>query len=500
MRFSWHRVKGVVLAATRVALAVLFVTARPTYGAEPNHVQNGTFDTSLAGWSVNARPSWTVTWNAGTARVTWIGPETRISYIPLSQSGLPVTAGVTYDFGASITLQPGAPQGSAPGAISVWLYDQNPGQLLAVESATTSSAGEHSVGDRFTAPAGATHALINLEMPGSSGQTTTFDDVFLRVVSPSATFTATPASIAGGGSSTLAWSTVNAPTVSIDHGIGAKPASGSVSVSPTATTTYTLTATGTLGTVTRQATVTVVAPPSVTFTVSPTSITSGQSATLTWTTTNASTVEIDHGIGAQPLTGSLAVSPGATTTYTLMATGIGGSTAKEVSLTVTPPRPQITFTASPRTIAEGDSTTLTWTVTNATDVSIDHGIGNRPLSGSAIVTPQTTTTYRLNATGPGGSASAQVTVTVLAAPVIVFTATPGTIVAGQTATLAWTATDTTLVMIDNGIGAQQPSGALEVRPQQTITYVLTATGPGGVRVAQATVTVRGIGRRRAARH
>jgi hypothetical protein len=470
------------------------------FGAEPNLVQNGGFDTSLAGWSVNARPSWTTTWNAGTARVTWIGPETRVGYIPLSQTGIPVTAAVTYDFGASITLQPGAPQGGAVGAIAVWLYDQNLGQPLDVESATTSSAGEHAVTGRFTVPAGATHAHINLEMPGGSSQTAIYDDVFLRAASPAATFTAAPSSIGAGGTATLTWSTVNAPNVSIDQGVGTQPASGSISVSPAATTTYTLTATGALGTVTRQATVTVVPAPAVTFTVSPTSITAGQSAALSWTTANANAVEINHGIGAQPLSGSLSISPDVTTTYTLTATGIGGSTVKEVTLTVTPPRPQITFTASPRLIAEGDSATLAWTVTNATDVSIDHGVGNRPSSGSVVVTPQITTTYRLTATGPGGSASAQVTVKTLAAPVIVFTATPGTIVAGQTGTLAWTTTDATLVMIDNGIGAQQPSGTFDVRPQQTVTYVLTATGAGGVRVAQATVTVVGDGRRRAVRH
>ena len=71
-----------------------------------------------------------------------------------------------------------------------------------------------------------------------------------------ASFTATPASINAGQSSTLQWSVQNADTVSISS-LGTVPASGTRSVSPAVTTAYTLTATNKSGTVTRIATVTV---------------------------------------------------------------------------------------------------------------------------------------------------------------------------------------------------------------------------------------------------
>jgi hypothetical protein len=71
-----------------------------------------------------------------------------------------------------------------------------------------------------------------------------------------ASFTATPASINSGQSSTLQWSVQNADTVSITS-LGTVAASGTRSVSPTVTTTYTLTATNASGTVTRTSTVTV---------------------------------------------------------------------------------------------------------------------------------------------------------------------------------------------------------------------------------------------------
>jgi hypothetical protein len=78
------------------------------------------------------------------------------------------------------------------------------------------------------------------------------------------------------------------------------------------------------------------------------------------------------------------------------------------------PAPVIaSFTADAAIVAPGNSTTLRWSVTNATSLSIDHGVG--PVSGaSVVVTPVDTTTYTLTATGAGGSKTATITVTVRA--------------------------------------------------------------------------------------
>lgn len=77
-----------------------------------------------------------------------------------------------------------------------------------------------------------------------------------------------------------------------------------------------------------------------------------------------------------------------------------------------PAVPTATMSANPATIQAGQSTTLTWQTSNATDVTID-GLGSVNASGSRAVSPQTSTTYRLLAKGPGGSqdATARVTVT-----------------------------------------------------------------------------------------
>lgn len=71
--------------------------------------------------------------------------------------------------------------------------------------------------------------------------------------------------------------------------------------------------------------------------------------------------------------------------------------------------PGVTFSANPQTISAGHSSTLSWTTSNATSVSIAPGIGTVATSGSKSVSPTKTTTYTLTATGAGGTKQANVT-------------------------------------------------------------------------------------------
>jgi peptidoglycan-associated lipoprotein len=80
-----------------------------------------------------------------------------------------------------------------------------------------------------------------------------------------------------------------------------------------------------------------------------------------------------------------------------------------------PPAPTASLSANPNTIDKGQSTTLTWQTTNATDVSID-GVGAVEASGSRQVTPADSTTYHLTAKGAGGTQEATARVTVNAPP------------------------------------------------------------------------------------
>ena len=73
------------------------------------------------------------------------------------------------------------------------------------------------------------------------------------------------------------------------------------------------------------------------------------------------------------------------------------------------------FTAEPSSIERGQSATLRWSVSDATTVSIEPGLGTVQSNGSRQVFPSNSTTYRLTASGPGGNASGSATVSVIAA-------------------------------------------------------------------------------------
>jgi peptidoglycan-associated lipoprotein len=77
-----------------------------------------------------------------------------------------------------------------------------------------------------------------------------------------------------------------------------------------------------------------------------------------------------------------------------------------------PARPTVTLNAAPTSINSGDSVTLTWSSTNATDLDIEPGIGKVAPEGSTTTNPTASTTFTITATGPGGSATASASVSV----------------------------------------------------------------------------------------
>jgi peptidoglycan-associated lipoprotein len=81
-----------------------------------------------------------------------------------------------------------------------------------------------------------------------------------------------------------------------------------------------------------------------------------------------------------------------------------------------PARPTVTLQANPTTVNKGESSTLTWNSTDATQLSIDPGVGTVTAEGSTKVTPSDSTTYTITASGPGGSATASAAVSVNAPP------------------------------------------------------------------------------------
>jgi peptidoglycan-associated lipoprotein len=80
-----------------------------------------------------------------------------------------------------------------------------------------------------------------------------------------------------------------------------------------------------------------------------------------------------------------------------------------------PPAPTASIAVTPTSIQAGQSSSLTWQTTNATDVSID-GIGALQANGSQSVSPSESITYHLVAKGAGGTQEATARLTVTQAP------------------------------------------------------------------------------------
>src|SRR5580704_1824927 len=81
-----------------------------------------------------------------------------------------------------------------------------------------------------------------------------------------------------------------------------------------------------------------------------------------------------------------------------------------------PSKPTVSLQASPTSINKGDSTTLSWTSTDATQLTISPDVGAVTAQGSTKVSPSDSTTYTITASGPGGSADSSARVTVSAPP------------------------------------------------------------------------------------
>ncbi|HWB33645.1 MAG TPA: OmpA family protein [Acidobacteriaceae bacterium] len=92
--------------------------------------------------------------------------------------------------------------------------------------------------------------------------------------------------------------------------------------------------------------------------------------------------------------------------------------AAEAPTAAPTPAPTANLTADPLAIDLGQSVVLNWRTTDATTVTID-GIGQVPVNGTQTVSPSTSTNFHLTAKGDGGTAEAnvRVTVRVAAAPV-----------------------------------------------------------------------------------
>jgi len=324
---------------------------------------------------------------------------------------------------------------------------------------------------------------------------------------PAVQISANPTAVTSGQTSTLTWNASNATSCSASGGwAGNKALSGSETTPAiTATTTFTLTCTNASGSSSSAAIVslqTTTPAPTLTFSANPTSVNSGGSSTLTWSSTDATSCTASGGwSGSRAVSGSTQITNiTATTTYTLQCTGAGGTSPTRnatVTVNAAPPAPTLTFSANPTSVNSGGSSTLTWNSTNATGCTASNGwSGARAASGSQQINGITaTTTYTLQCTGSGGNITRSATVTVSGtptpAPTVDLNVSPTNIAVGASSTLSWTSTNATSCTASGGwTGSKQMQGSESTGAlNNSATYTLTCTGAGGSGSDSATVTV-----------
>jgi hypothetical protein len=236
-------------------------------------------------------------------------------------------------------------------------------------------------------------------------------------------------SVPMGGSTTLSWISVNATSCTASGSwSGAVAASGSqmVTITTSGTNTYSLTCTNNVGPAsTSSVSLTDVAPAAPALLISSNSIVFGNSATITWSSSTATSCTASGSwSGVLPPSGLQIVTPtaGGSEAYTLTcANAIGMSPAAVVPLTVTVPAPNPpALNLGSQSIAVGTSTTITWSSSGATSCTASGSwSGMLATSGMQTLTPTTAGSYVYsltcaNSTAP--STASSVTLTVTAAP------------------------------------------------------------------------------------
>ena len=172
------------------------------------------------------------------------------------------------------------------------------------------------------------NSTFTLECSNLVGSVT--DSITVSIFSfPSITLTAEPANIVSGGSTTLNWSSTDtSECITSGDWNGAKPTSGSQVISSiTKDSTFQLSCSGTGGVVNKVVNVLVAPLPVVTINATPTSVVSGDSTVINWSSTNASSCSASGDwSGSKAISGSEVISNiTSDKTFNLSCTGEGGN-------------------------------------------------------------------------------------------------------------------------------------------------------------------------------
>ena len=243
---------------------------------------------------------------------------------------------------SSMECQGGAASGSAPQAPGVRGGDGSSGDAAVLERDGTAPERRAWVKPMSIVPGGMIALVVGWLIspspspgPAPSNPTTPVEAAVEPQIS---LFRASRTSITLGDEVTLIWNTSDADRVELEPG-GPVALSGDTNVSPSATVNYALVASGPGGETRQSVRISVAAPvpdpPIASLTAQPNTIERGGASTLTWSTTNATSVRLEPGVGTVAASGSRRVTPTGDQTYQLVVTGTGGTIEREVGVTVT---------------------------------------------------------------------------------------------------------------------------------------------------------------------
>ncbi len=234
----------------------------------------------------------------------------------------------------------------------------------------------------------------------------------------------------------------------------------------------------------------VVEPPQITrFEAVDTSV--ATSATLTWNTTGATTVEISPDIGVVAANGSRTVPLTETRTFTLTARNSAGEATAEVTVVVGVPPLIRSFGAVDDTVARNTQAELRWDVAGAEALTLEPLPGAVTGSSHKLVLLETTA-FRLRASNEFGTSTAEATVTVGDPPTIsALAAAPASVALNGVSTLSWTAAGADTASVSGGVGQVPAGNAIAVQPAATTTYTVTVSNAFGSASRTVTVTVSG---------
>jgi len=305
----------------------------------------------------------------------------------------------------------------------------------------------------------------------------------------------------GGGATQLSWTSQNSSSCYASGGwSGWKSTTGQATVVPSKSPAeYRLTCCGPGGM--KRAVVTVTQsgamPPVVSLAASPPNVGVGEATQLTWSSTNATSCAASGAwFGTKATNGTESTGPlSGSATYTLDCSGVGGTSSRAVTVTVTQ-APTLSLTANPASVPGNRTSTLTW-VGSGVDACIASGgwSGSRPTSGSATVGPLTTSTaYTLDCTGAGGAVTRNVAVNVTQPPPasLPLDANPRSMASNGASTLTWIGSGVEACIASGGwSGSRSISGSATAGPITVdTTYTLSCTGTGGNAIAMTAVVIR----------